>query len=247
MLKEIVRSFAKRCGYEILGPARSYAGERSIAALLRKEEINLVLDIGANLGQFAEGLLATGYRGRIVSFEPLSTTHDQLRANAGRYPNWTVAERTALGEKAGSVEIHVSTAHASSSILNMLPSHLEAAPGSGYIGAETVPVNRLDDLCPLSPTDRVVLKIDVQGYERQVLEGAPRVLGSCRAVITEMSLAPLYEGQVLVKEMWDLLASYGFEAWSLEPGFRDPVTGRMLQFDGIFVRGKIFVRGNDKP
>jgi FkbM family methyltransferase len=241
MLKEIIRSFAKRCGYEILGPTRSYAGERSIVALLRKEEINLVLDIGANLGQFADGLLAAGYSGRIVSFEPLSTIHSQLRANASRYPNWTVADRTALGEKAGSVRIHVSTAHASSSILEMLPSHLKAAPGSDYVGAETVPVNRLDDLCALSPADRVVLKIDVQGYERQVLEGAPRVLGSCRAVITEMSLAPLYEGQVLVKDLWDLLASHGFEVWSLEPGFRDPATGRMLQFDGVFVRGE------DKP
>jgi hypothetical protein len=80
------------------------------------------------------------------------------------------------------------------------------------------------------------LKIDVQGYEKQVLEGAPRVLGSCRAVIAEMSLLPLYEGQVLAKELWNQLTEQGFEPWSLEPGFRHPATGRMLQLDGIFVR-----------
>jgi len=207
-----------------------------MVGLLRKEEINLVLDVGANTGQFAAGLLAAGYKGRIVSFEPLSSAHAQLRANAGQYPNWTVADRTALGEKSGSVEIHVSAFLPSSSILSMLPSHLEAAPGTDYVGTETVPVNRLDDLCALSPTDRAFLKVDVQGYERQVFEGAPRVLANCRAVITEMSLVPLYEGQVLARGLWDILESHGFEPWSLEPGFRDPATGRMLQIDGTFVR-----------
>ena len=87
-----------------------------------------------------------------------------------------------------------------------------------------------------SPADRVLLKIDVQGYEAQVLEGAPRTLAACRAVVTEMSLVPLYKGQMLVREMWDALVSAGFEAWSLEPGFRDPRTGRMLQIDGLFVK-----------
>jgi hypothetical protein len=118
----------------------------------------------------------------------------------------------------------------------MLPSHSKAEAHSAYVGSERVPVNRLDDICSLSANDRVVLKIDVQGYEKQVLEGAPRVLGACRAVMIEMSLLPLYEGQVLARELWDLLVSKGFAPWSLGPGFCDPVTGRMLQFDGVFVR-----------
>jgi hypothetical protein len=113
---------------------------------------------------------------------------------------------------------------------------LEAAPRSIYVGSETVPVNRLDDLCALSPDDRALLKIDVQGYEDKVLEGASRVLSACRAVHVEMELLPLYEGQVLARELWDLLTAQGFEPWSLEPGLRDPVTFRLLQIDGVFVR-----------
>lgn len=238
MLKRLVQSFAKRCGYEILGSRCAYAAHRSLAGLLRQEQINLVLDVGANKGQFAYELLSYGYRGRIVSFEPLSSAHALLRSNAERFPNWTVADRTAIGAERGSVEIHISGNSVSSSILDILPSHLEAAPRSIFIGSETVPVNRLDDLCALFPDDRALLKIDVQGYEKQVLEGASRVLSACRAVHVEMELLPLYEGQVLARELWDLLTAKGFEPWSLEPGFRNPVTFRMLQLDGVFIRRK---------
>jgi FkbM family methyltransferase len=236
MLKGFAKSIAKRCGYEILGPSRAYATQRSLAGLLRQERIDLVLDVGANTGQFAGELREFGYDGRILSFEPLASAYAQLCSNAKGDPNWTIADRTAIGAEAGSAEIHVSAANASSSILDMLPSHSKAAPESIYVGTEKVPINRLDDLHAPSPADRVLLKIDVQGYERQVLEGATRILGSCRAVISEMSLVPLYEGQVLAKELSHLLEAHGFEPWSLEPIFRDPVTGRLLQFDGVFVR-----------
>jgi hypothetical protein len=55
-------------------------------------------------------------------------------------------------------------------------------------------------------------------------------------VHSELSLLPLYEGQVMARDLWNLLVSKGFELWSLEPGFRDSATLRLLQFDGVFVR-----------
>jgi hypothetical protein len=82
----------------------------------------------------------------------------------------------------------------------------------------------------------VFLKIDVQGYEKQVLDGAQHILRTCRGVISEMSLVPLYEGQLLARQIWDLLAEQGFEVWSLEPGFRHSGNGRMMQLDAVFVR-----------
>ena len=236
MVKGWIRVFLKRFGHEILGPPRAYAAQHTLAGLIRQEQINLVLDVGANTGQFVDELRAGGYAGRIVSFEPLATAHEELRARAAADPNWTVADRTAVGAAAGSVEIHVSGNSVSSSILEMLPSHSQAEPLSGYVGVERVPVNCLDGLCALAPEDRVLLKIDVQGYERPVLEGARNVLARARGIVCEMSLVPLYEGQGLAWEMWDLLAAEGFEAWSLEPGFRHPESGRMLQLDGVFVR-----------
>jgi FkbM family methyltransferase len=238
MLRRFVRGIAKQCGYEILGLPRAYAATRTLGGLFQQEQINLVLDVGANEGQFADQVRASGYSGKIVSFEPLASAHAVLCSRAHADGDWTIADRTAVGAKTGSVDINISRNGVSSSILNMLPSHSDAEPASGYIGAETVPVNRLDDLCVLSSEDRAMLKIDVQGYEKQVLDGAHNVLANCKAVILEMSLIPLYGGQLLALDLWTLLAQQGFEAWSLEPGIRHPKTGRMLQFDGTFVRSK---------
>jgi FkbM family methyltransferase len=243
MLKGFIREFARRRGVEILGYPRAFAAQRSLRGLLEQERIDLVFDVGANTGQFVDELRTSGYGGRIVSFEPLKSAHAVLRGRANEDSLWTIAERTAIGAETGQVEIHISRNGVSSSVLDMLPSHSEAEPQSSYTGTEIVPVRRLDDLCTIGAKDRAMLKIDVQGYERQVLEGAPRVLGGCCAVIVEMSLVPLYEGQVLAKELWDLLAGAGFEAWALEPGFRHPETGRMLQLDGIFVRRQDGSRG----
>jgi len=240
MIRDMVRRLAKRFGYQILGYPRAYAAQSSLMGLFRGQEINLVLDVGANAGQFAEDLRASGYSDRIFSFEPQASAHELLCKRAEGDPNWTVFDRTAIGEETGTVEINISGNSVSSSILAMLPSHSETHPQSKYVGTESVPVRRLDDLYELSPTDRVLLKIDVQGYERQVLDGAPRILRGCRAVLSELSLVPLYEGQSLAKELWDMLTAMDFEVWSVEPGIYDPESGRLLQFDAVFVRsGKI--------
>jgi hypothetical protein len=118
----------------------------------------------------------------------------------------------------------------------MLTAHQRAAPDSAYVQTETIALNPLDEVCPLVPEDRLLLKVDVQGYEKNVLDGASRVLKHCRAIIVEMSLVPLYDGQSLALELWEYLMSLGFHACYFTPGFRDPRSGRMLQMDGVFVR-----------
>ena len=236
MLKSIIRRGAKALGCEILTRADSFAAQKSLKGLLRQENINLILDIGANVGQFVRSVRRTGYKERILSFEPQSTAHAQLVSLARRDPKWTIADRTALGDVPGVVAMHTAGNSLSSSILPMLPTHSAAAPDSSYVGTESVPVKRLDDLISLTTQDRVLLKIDVQGYEMPVLDGAPRILASCRALIVEMSLVPLYEGQILAKQLWGFLDKAGFEVWSFEPGFRSPDSGCLLQMDGFFVR-----------
>ncbi len=81
-----------------------------------------------------------------------------------------------------------------------------------------------------------MLKIDTQGYEWQVLDGAVATLPRITAVLIEMSLVPLYEGQHLWLEIIARLEAMGFKTWSLQPGFVDPSTGRTLQVDGMFCR-----------
>jgi FkbM family methyltransferase len=236
MLRSMIRKLVKKLGYEILPPSQAYAERVSLKGLLVQENINLILDVGANVGQFVHKVRDAGYNGRVISFEPQASAHAQLMASAAADPNWTIAHRTALGAEAGSITMHDSKNSVSSSILPMLASHSDADPQAGYIGTEEVQVNRLDDICALEPSDRVLLKIDVQGYEKPVLDGARRILASCYAVVIEMSLIPLYEGQILAKQLWELLDEAGFEVWSFEPAFRSAQSGRMLQMDGFFVR-----------
>ena len=236
MLKEMVRSLVHLSGYEIMSLSRAQADRRCVAAILKEQQINVVLDVGANIGQFARWIRNAGYAGNIVSFEPLSDAHQKLSQMAKRDSRWIVAPRMALGSVSGRIEIHVARNGVSSSILPMLAAHKDAAPDSTYVEAQSVVLNRLDDVYSISQEDRLLLKVDVQGYERAVLDGAACLLRNCRAVIIEMSLVPLYEGQSLAMELWAHLMRVGFQACYFNPGFRDPRSGRMLQMDGVFVR-----------
>jgi hypothetical protein len=101
-----------------------------------------------------------------------------------------------------------------------------------------VPATTVDEIVAAQGLDpeRTVLKIDVQGYERQVLDGAAKTLPSFRGVRTEMSLVALYEGQALMDEIAELICRHGFELWLIEPGFHDPHSRRLLQLDGVYFR-----------
>jgi FkbM family methyltransferase len=239
MLKEMVQSLAHLSGYEIMSRWRAELAlghRRCVAAILKEQDINMVLDVGANVGQFAQWIRQIGYKGRIVSFEPLADAHRKLTQVAKQDSQWTIAPRMALGSSCGQIQIHVAGNSYSSSVLPMLASHMEAAPASGYIDCETATLNRLDDVYLPSQNDRVLLKVDVQGYERAVLDGAGTALRDCRAIIIEMSLVPLYEGQSLAIDLWNYLIRLGFQACDFNPEFRDSQSGRILQMDGVFIR-----------
>ena len=214
--------------------------------MLAAHQVDLVLDVGANQGQYGLDLRDCGYTGRIISFEPLRNAHTILSEVASRDPLWTVAERMAIGESNGTATINVSGTDASSSLLPMLGSHLEAAPASGYVDVESVELCTLDsafarvtDRVEGGKCSRVFLKIDVQGYEAAVLAGARDLLQSriCGMQI-EMSLVPLYEGQVLYADTYDQVSRSGFKLWNLFPVFSDANSGRLLQVDGVFFRAE---------
>lgn len=199
--------------------------------------IDAVLDIGANTGQFGTLLRQSRFTGRIHSVEPLQSAYGELAAAAAADPHWDV-QRAAVSAEPGTLTMNVSGNSVSSSVLPMLDRHAAAAPSAQYVTQEEVPATTVDEIVAatgLAP-ERTMLKIDVQGYERQVLDGAGKTLPAFRGVRTEMSLVPLYEGQALMPEIVDLLGRHGFELWFVEPGFTEPGTRRLLQLDGIFFR-----------
>ncbi|WP_331527264.1 FkbM family methyltransferase [Nocardioides sp.] len=210
-----------------------------VSLLLAHLRVDLVFDVGANAGGYARTLRRLGYRERVISFEPLSGPFARLAAVAQGDPLWDVV-RCAVGDHEGDALVHVAgNAGASSSVLPMLASHMAAAPGATYVADERVPLHRLDELVRDHVSGRrCFLKLDVQGYERAVLDGATDLLADDRlvGVQAEMSLVPLYEGSMLWRETVELLSGHGFELAALIPGFADPTSGRLLQADGVFIR-----------
>lgn len=230
---ERVRLLVHRAGFDV----RRNEFKHNFVPSLLQHGITDVLDVGANAGQFGIELRRAKLRGRIVSIEPLADAYRALAARAAHDPNWTV-ERAAVSDQPGTVTINVAGNSASSSVLPMTDRHTSAAPQSRYVATEQVEATTVDDLVDRHGLDpaRTLLKIDVQGYESFVLAGAVKTLGQFGAVRTEMSLVPLYEGQALMPELMAQLTEAGLELWSVEPGFLEPQTRRLLQLDGTFFR-----------
>lgn len=205
---------------------------------LRQFKIDLVLDVGANRGQFGSEIRQGGYTGRIVSFEPLSQAHSELLLASAADSMWEAYPRCALGDHSGEVEINIAGNSFSSSILPMLESHRNAAPESAYEGKEIVPLKTLDSVVGqyLKDAQAPFLKIDTQGFEWQVLDGARDTLPQIKGILVELSLVALYSDQHLWREVIDHLEDEGFTLWGFKPGFSDQVSGRSLQVDGIFYR-----------
>ncbi len=219
-------------------PLPMVSPDEAMRVLLREHGIDLILDVGANVGQFAQAILALGYSGRIVSFEPLSSAHAVLLAESRDNPRWQVAERCCLGEREGEVEINVSQKSISSSLLPILPEHVALSREATYVGRETVTMHRLDAIAPLflGESRAPFLKIDVQGYEEQVLRGAQETLDRLVGLQIELSMCPVYDGQTLFLPLVDRIIGLGFTPYRFVPSFMDPRNGRWLQADGLFFR-----------
>lgn len=199
-----------------------------------------LVDVGANQGQFAREFRALGFAGQIVSLEPGLEAFRELERYASRDPAWTCI-RAAAGAESGEARLFVAAnGGASSSILPMLDVHRSAAPDAQYVSSEVVPVVRLDELASRlgGQWGSVGLKLDVQGYERQVLEGCGTWFDHVCAVVVELSTVPLYEGAWSWREAADWLCDRGFVLAGLNPEFADPDSGRLLAFDGLFVRAR---------
>lgn len=237
MGKMLIKKLARKMGYVISAydATRDFSAVRT--SLLKNLGINVVLDVGANSGQFATQLRRADYQGKIISFEPLSSAYERLREASASDENWT-ALNYALGSEPGNADIFVSKNSWSSSLLNILPAHTNAAPDSKYVDKEVVTVTTLDSLFDkyVSNEEKVFLKIDTQGYTKQVLGGATASLSKISGLLVEMSLTPLYSGESMIGEVTCMLYESGFVLRAIEPEFIDNRSGQWLQVNGLFSR-----------
>ncbi len=236
-LKTLVRKALKKAGYDIVRyrPTSDPAVRRN--KLLETYDVDTVIDVGANVGKFGIALREHGFDGKIISFEPLSSAFESLQKEAEKDQKWEAVNK-ALGDKNEKTEINIAGNSLSSSIREMLPTHEKSAPEAQYVGKEKIEVRKLDSVFEefCSEKDNILLKIDTQGFEKKVIEGAQESLEAIDTVQLEMSLTPLYKNETLFLDMIRYLNRKGYSLVHLEHVFSDRETGRLLQVDGIFHR-----------
>lgn len=236
-MKQHLRKAFRKFGYDLVSFDPRFNFEARKSHLLKKFNINHVLDVGANIGQFGTYLRQIGYFGQITSFEPMSVAYDKLKQTTNNDPNWTPF-CGGLGVKEESVFINISKNSFSSSIKEILPLHLEVHPDSATESQETINLYALDSIFDkfVKPESKVLLKIDTQGFESEVLEGAIESLNKIDIVILEMSLEPLYSDQYLFSTLFAKMKTLGFKASILESCDENYEDYTILQMDGWFIK-----------
>jgi FkbM family methyltransferase len=205
--------------------------------LFEKHSIDLVFDIGANLGQYGNQLRDIGYKGRIVSFEPIHAVFEELDKQAKRDQLWSTAN-LGIGAEDEKSTINIAGNLYSSSFLDMLPRHVKAEPKSAYIDQQEVDIKKVDSIIDsyFQPGDKLFVKMDTQGFEKFVFAGMEASWPYIEGIQVEMAIVPLYEGEFLLGDFLRFLEEKGYELVGLEPGFCDPESSELLQVDGIFFR-----------
>jgi FkbM family methyltransferase len=231
-----MREFATRLAKSAIDAlGLEFQRSTTLKRFLATHPIDLVIDAGANLGQFAELIRSKGYKGRIWSFEPVSGVFAALAAKAERDGRWRVS-KLALGNAAGEAVINVSANHTLSSFLPASPK-LASYDADAATVPETVRVETLDEVLKDDPATSIFLKIDVQGFEKQVLEGAAETLNRVHALYVELPVEQLYEGGWTFPEAIRYLDDLGFTPAQFRtvnslPG--DPASA--VEFDCLFRR-----------
>jgi FkbM family methyltransferase len=185
----VLKALRQRAGIDVVRARKN----PNIMDFIENRRIDLVLDVGANTGQFGQSLRHRGYAGRIISFEPVKEAFRELESAAHGDDLWTTAN-LALGPSSGVMAINVSKNSQFSSFNDLRETATSFDPNAEFKASESVVVKTLDEAAP--PRDlgsNVLLKIDTQGYERPVLEGAKETLKWVSGVLLELPIINIYK------------------------------------------------------
>lgn len=222
-LVDRVRDMLNRRGWDL-------RVHRPFWELIAQRDYDLVVDVGANRGQFGRHIRRLGYRNKILSFEPQAAAFKQLQVVAAADPNWEV-QRLAIGDGTrDSASIRVYAADDFSSFLEI------KGDGPPLVGTEVVPMRTLDEAAgaAIASARRALLKVDTQGFEQQVLAGAKRSLAQLEALILEVCLVPHYEGQWVIEEAFAFCRAAGFAPLTMRRGYF--AGDRNVEYDAFLVR-----------
>jgi FkbM family methyltransferase len=222
MARQFFKRILRRYGLDVVT-------HRPFLELLQPWGIKCLLDVGANTGQFGQELRRAGYTGTIYSFEPTKQAFAHLLNTTGADERWH-AENIGFGSVSQSRQVAVASDSQLTSMLDPLRPH-------PFSGSEMIRLSRLDEWLGGAEIElpRTCLKLDVQGYEKEIFSGAGQFLPQFAAVISELAICPTYEGQPYAEDVVAFLRAHGFDLWATRRGTWTPNGKREIERDGLFL------------
>ena len=242
---DAARKIVRRLGYDVVSvdALEHHAFARHLEGLFRDLGIDSVLDVGANRGQYRDFLRNhVGFTGWIISFEPVPHNVALLRERAASDQRWVI-QGYALGSEDAALPMNVMKPDFLSSFRRPDDSKVRLYTEREVLDhVEAVEVRRLDpvlaELRRSHPLTNPYLKLDTQGFDLEVIRGAPSTLPTVRALQTELSVRPFYQNAPSYREMLDALTERGFEMTALFPVGRDDQL-RVIEFDCVMINGAL--------
>ena len=201
---------------------------------IRDRGINVVIDVGANIGQFGKFLRDNDYRGRIISFEPIESEFRTLSKRAEADGNWE-AHHCGLGAASGEALINVSELSVFSSILTPNSVAIQFDERAAVKRTETIRLSTLDEVA-VGLSDKILLKVDTQGYEKQVIEGGRQLITRLQGIWMELPINHLYEDTWRFHEAVRFMEQAGFVPAQFHPVSYDSKDRMsMIEVDCLFL------------
>jgi FkbM family methyltransferase len=239
-----LKQIFSQCGYTVIGDWRleRYAMSTYLNKLFRNLEIDCVLDVGAHLGEYHDFLRSeVGYLGKIVSFEPIASNVEVLRSRTKNEPQWII-EGHALGKTSGHADFNIMARSTFSSFLE--PDHSITSQFKGrneLLKRVSVEVKTLDEIVPNVEKQlgvkNVYLKLDTQGFDLEVLQGAVKSVSRFKALQTEASVVPIYKGMPDFVTTIHTCRSLGFELNGMFPNNPEHFPN-FIEFDCFMINRK---------
>lgn len=233
----IFRKAAEVFGYELIRKKKLYNSQNTLKSLLEIHKINLIVDVGANTGQFANGMRSLGYEGEIISFEPVRSTFEKLLENSKNDPLWKPIN-LALGSSRGEMSINTSDFSLFNSILKLNDFALnnwEALEINN--STELITITTLSDFINDNKLQdrRIFLKLDTQGYDLEAFKGALDCIQAIKVLQSEVSFIPIYQGMPSFMESLALFITSGFQVSTFFP-VSQRADGAAIEMDCLLIK-----------
>lgn len=238
--KRILRQLLLKFGYDVRrigGSSPGYAPPDMWNWMRSTQNIRTVIDIGANVGEFAEFLATYFNAEKTYAIEPLPSCAQVVRERGKTIRNLEVFE-CALSDTAGKATLYENSYAPASSMLPVSSISATEFPQTATNSGEVeVAVARLDDLIDVRDViPGLLIKIDVQGMEHHAISGGKKIFGAAQCVLIEMSFVPMYDGQPLFEEVHELLCTFGFRLSGIKNQIDSPKTGQPLFMHCLYVK-----------